>query len=181
MPLSCKIQGISVGYGSVIRKMSKALLTRIQELCYEPIFIGTSVADLQREVIENCWGINASQIECAEVTVAEVMTAIEAVLVCRRTQVAVQADVRGALFYMWFDSQTAQLRCGMISDRDAELPFNCETVRISSMEPIISSFLSSPYHEGISWDELAEIEWSDSDGDDGRQCHPLQVYVMQMP
>lgn len=160
----------------------KTLLARILDLCHESIYIGSSTAELQREIAENRWCISATQEECAEVSVTELTSALHAVSVCWRAQVVTRADSRGALFYMWFDEQASQLRCCIISDRNAALPFRCATTPIITMEPIIADFLSSPYHEGIPWEELTEVEWLDSDEEDGiRQEIPFQVYIEQMP
>lgn len=161
--------------------MDKALLAQILELCHEPIYLGTSTVDLRREIAENRWLISATREECAEVTVAEVMSAMHDVTVSWRTQMVTHADSRGALFYMWFDEQASQLRCCIISDRNSALPFSHATEPVSMMEPIIAAFLSSPYHEGIPWDELTEVEWSDPNDDDVMQEIPFNVYVEQMP
>lgn len=163
--------------------MSKALLARIHEFCHEPIYLG----DWLRETNENCWCISASQTECDGVSVAEVASAMEDVIAYVRKLVAAQADWRGALFHLWFDEQASQLRCCVISDRNAALPFRCETEQVSSMEPIIIDFLSSPYHDGIpweefiAWEELTDAERSDIDEDEGGRDTPLQVYAEQMP
>ena len=161
--------------------MKKALLARIYELCHEPLYLGTSSADLPREIAENRWLISATQDECAEVSVTEVISAINAVSSCWKARVVARADSRGALFYIWFDEMASQLRCCVISDRNAVLPFGCVTEPVSRMEPIIVAFLSSSYHEGIRWEELDEVEWSVPGEDDERQEIPLQVFVEQMP
>lgn len=161
--------------------MKKALLARIIELCHKPLYLGTSAADVQREISENCWSISATQEECTEVSVEELMATINTVSACWRTQVVARADARGALFYVWFDEQASQLRCCVISDRNAVLPFGRATELVSMMEPIIAAFLSSPYHEGIPWDEFTEVEWSAPDEDDIVRYTPLNIYVEQMP
>lgn len=157
--------------------MDKALLARIREFCHEPIYLG----DWLRETNENCWCISASQAECDEVSVTEVISAMEDVIAHVRKLVAAQADWRGALFHMWFDGQASQLRCCVISDRHTALPFRCKTVQVPSMEPIIVDYLSSSYHEGIPGDELTEVEGSDPNADDVMQEIPFNVYVEQMP
>ncbi len=156
--------------------VGKALLARISEFCHEPIYLG----EWLRETNENCWCISANQTECDEVSVNEVISAMEDVIAHVRKLVAVQADWHGALFHMWFDEQSSQIRCCVISDRNATLPFRCETVQVPLMEPIIIDFLSSSCHKGIPWNELAEVEWSNPNKDVMRET-PLKVYVEQMP
>lgn len=161
--------------------MKKALLARIFELCHEPLYLEISAADLQREISENCWSISATQEERTEATVEELISTINTVSACWLTQVVARSDVRGALFYVWFDEQASQLCCCVISDRNAVLPFGRATEPVLMMEPIIAAFLSSSYGEVIPWDEIIEVEWSDPEEDDIGRYTPLNIYVEQMP
>ncbi|MHB0936334.1 MAG: hypothetical protein ACYDCO_17760 [Armatimonadota bacterium] len=159
--------------------MEKALTTRILELCDEPIYLGHSIDELSREIAENYWGISASQPECAEVTVTELEAALNEVIVCRRKQVAAQADQYGATFYCWFDEQACQLRFCLISGRHNELPFGCVITVISFAKPILAKFLASPYHTGIPWDALEEAQYADPG--EIQLEHRLDVFTLCLP
>ena len=147
--------------------MSKEeFLVELEDIIVDELFIGNTTKDLQDEIAHNMWRISMNQELANDFTVNDLATFFSSVLKNRKKQI-VEKSTHPMIFYMWFDVMAAQLRFNLISDCHETLPFGREYKIINEMNPIISEFLQSPWHDGFTENE---------ENDEACEWEPLLVY-----
>lgn len=139
-------------------KSKHEYLQDLQEVVDDPMFIGSSQEDLMREIETNMWRLSCSRAIAEQLTVEDLEAFFDDVVESRRAQLRASELEHGMLFYVWFDEQAGQLRFNLISDVHSELPFRCQTRRVSELGKVISQFLESRWLDGIPFEELERIE-----------------------
>ncbi len=132
--------------------------------------------DIVAEARGNQWSFAVTSQQAAALGTAQVASFVHAVAAARGRWLAVRNAVP-MLFYCWHDELAAQLRFSLVSTRHGRLPFGCEVEQAASLDSVVSSFLGSPYHDGIRL-----IEASESDpASEGEADRPLPVWVARLP
>jgi hypothetical protein len=137
---------------------NSGLISRLSEIITDEIYIGYSKSDLSQEIHTNMWCISATQKECDETSREDIIGFINELINNRRTQVRNSPTKHGMIFYLWFDAQATQLGFNLISDFHEHLPFGCSIRLVDQPDSIVDAFLQSPYHDGISMDEVLEVD-----------------------
>jgi len=130
------------------------------------------------EIAENMWVISINEEDREKILPNQLVDFLFVLINKRIDQMSKGGTIYPVVFYMWFDEMAAQLRLNMISDFGKQLPFGCNIEIIDSPEPIIKDFLASDYHQGISWDELSEMD--DVVDEDDNLLFVLKVFVARI-
>jgi hypothetical protein len=130
----------------------------LEEIVVDPLVIGDSEEDLDKEIANNTWSISISNELATELSVKDFMGFFEKVISNRREQIKSSNNQIGMLFYVWFDGQAGQIRFNLITDFDSNLPFGCKIKIIDNLEPIIEEFLRFPYNDGIPVEDVTDEE-----------------------
>lgn len=132
----------------------KEFMEELKEIIEDPMFIGNSIEDLDKETAENTWSVSMGQELANAFTMEELVSFFTQVQTNRKEQI-VQTSNHSMIFYVWFDWQAAQLKFSLISDFHEKLPFGGNYKTIERIEPIIAEFLQFQFHDGF---PVAEID-----------------------
>ncbi|WP_400190588.1 hypothetical protein [Hymenobacter sp. B81] len=120
-----------------------------------PLFIGSGLADLNKEAVSNQHSIAFTTQQAQQLTIQDLRQMILGIVAAKHEQLRTQSGlVYPMQFYCWHDKQAAQLRFSIVSAAAAALPFRCQVRLTPDLDDILSSFLGSGYHDGIPWNEL---------------------------
>lgn len=75
------------------------------------------------------------------------------VVAARREQLR-QRKSRSMTMYWWHDVLAGQLRCSLVCTSHRRLPFGVRVKRVESVRPIAEEWLTSPWLQGIPFDQL---------------------------
>lgn len=153
----------------------------LRNLVTLPLHLGSSTDDLQDEIRHNLWSIAISGRQAETLTKEGFVAFLDEVLENRSRQLQETNVDRGALFYVWFDEQACQLRGNVISDLHRQLPFGCSIELEDRPDSIVEAFLRSPYHDGIPWSELDEVDPDVAAPDPDPPDYVLRVYCVRLP
>lgn len=144
----------------------------LEDTITDPIFIGSSKEDLDKEISNNMWRISLEQELASRININDFVDFFSMVIDNRQNQIKVSSGQHGMTFYLWFDRMASQLRLNLISTIHQRLPFGCELELLDRMEPILYEFLAYPFLNGL------PIEGY-SDGSDEKP-YVLKVYVKKL-
>jgi hypothetical protein len=150
----------------------------ISEINSDPIFIGSSSDEREKEIQVNTYCISLTQAQINGLSVDNLSQYILELEDCRRKQFQKEPNKVGMIFYCWFDEMAAQLRIGTVSKFHSKLPFGCE-LRYVSLDQIVSSILNSQYHDGIPLTEFEEVEFDEEHSDDESEGFCLDIYTSE--
>ncbi|WDH96910.1 hypothetical protein PUW24_22645 [Paenibacillus urinalis] len=140
----------------------------LEDVITDPIFIGTSIHDLNKEISNNMWAISLEEEIAKELRIEDFLNFFNRLLANREYQVRKANKKQGMIFYLWFDAMASQLRFNLISGDHGQLPFKCELELIDHMVPILEDLLASPYLNGL---------FTEDDSDDtSDRPYKLKVY-----
>jgi hypothetical protein len=103
------------------------------------IFLSGITTLIDEEISNNMWCIAASSENIKKISVKKLNDFFDRLLEKRKRQIQELNITYGAVFYIWFEQDVKE---------------------------IISDFISSPYHDGIPWEELKECECDTFDEDE---------------
>ncbi len=106
------------------------------------LYLGSSAYDLREEIANNMWRFHGSPEETGHHSVDKLKGWLESVIGNREQQLLDQHPVRRAIFYMWVDTQLAQLRFNLISDAHDPLPFGRRCNILQTPDLILHDFLA---------------------------------------
>ncbi|MEC0106893.1 hypothetical protein P4H27_08075 [Paenibacillus taichungensis] len=121
----------------------------LEDIINDSIYIGSTTADLQKEIETNMWRISISNNLFNQITTDDFNEFIYKVIENRKDQIKNSNSNLGMYFYLWFDFMASQLRFNLISDINKKLPFSCEIQILNDPKEIIDEFLRSPFHNGL--------------------------------
>lgn len=111
---------------------------------------------IEAEARGNCWSFSLTRGQAKDLTTRDVVYFLQAVILVRERQIIEQfGRQHPMLFYCWFDQQAAQLRFSLVSASYNHLPFGSEIHIETDLARIVEQFLSSPYPDGIPFEEFA--------------------------
>jgi hypothetical protein len=121
----------------------------LEDIITDPIYVGTSIEELNDEINNNSWRITLEQSLSSEITVNDFVEFFSDVIQNRKHQLSNANETHGMIFYLWFDRMASQIRFNLISDFHDNLPFQCEIDVLESIETIIQDFLEYPFLNGL--------------------------------
>lgn len=142
-----------------------------------PLFITGDKNLQEQEMLKNMWVLSLDHDLQKALKIDDLIQFIIKLLENKNKQLKQLGIVCPVIFYMWFDEMAAQLRFNIISDFNDELPFECKISIISDPISILENFLYSFYHEGITWEELEELE---SEFDEDQTEFILDVFAVKL-
>lgn len=144
----------------------------LEDITNDSIYIGSTAADLQKEIETNMWRISISTNLVNQITTDDFNEFIYKVVENRKDQIENSSSNLGMYFYLWFDFMASQLRFNLISDINKKLPFSCEIQILNDPKEIIDDFLRSPFHNGL------PIEGYNDDSEDKE--YTLKIYKIHL-
>jgi hypothetical protein len=144
----------------------------LEDITNDSIYIGSTAADLQKEIETNMWRISISTNLVNQITTDDFNEFIYKVVENRKEQIENSSSNLGMYFYLWFDFMASQLRFNLISDINKKLPFSCEIQILNDPKEIIDDFLRSPFHNGL------PIEGYNDDSEDKE--YTLKIYKIHL-
>lgn len=132
--------------------------------------------DIWSEARGNLWSFSITAQQAATLGIEEVTSFVHAVAAARGRRLSARGSAP-MLFYCWHDEQAVQLRFSLVSASHDRLPFGCAVAKTDGLDSIVSSFLSSPYHDGIPQSAMSE---AGPDSKDNPEV-VLPVWVLSLP
>jgi hypothetical protein len=152
-----------------------------QEALDDPIVVGSTADDLNREIKANTWWLSVPDDIRATMSRNDVARFLEALMRDRSAQIRRMKATHGMIFYVWFDELAAQLRFSLISDVHERLPFGCSIRLLLSPDTIIDAFLQSGGGY-LPWADFVEPDPSTSlELDEAADDYTLDVYSVRIP
>lgn len=139
------------------------------------LYLGSSTEDLRDEIYNNMWYFSGSSKDTARFSVVQLKQWLEDVIADRERQLLAYDPVRRAIFYLWVDTQLAQLRFNLISDAHVRLPFGRRYTILETPESVIEEFLAR-LSNGNGWLDTNADNW-----DEFLQNQSLDIYAVALP
>ncbi|UOQ52002.1 hypothetical protein [Hymenobacter cellulosivorans] len=142
-----------------------------------PLFLGSGFEDVNKEALSNQHSMSLTAEQAGQLTTENLHRMMLGIMGAKRQQLLAQRGQSYPMqFYCWHDEQAAQLRFSLISASAAALPFGCPVRLTADLNSILSAFLSSKYHDGITWDELAAATSAANETADDSSVYYLDVW-----
>jgi hypothetical protein len=143
------------------------LLESIAAIADQPVKLA---AGDPRAESDNIHWLDASPAERSALSVAALVAALLATAHKLRERVA-----EPAVFYVWHDEQTAQLRCSVTTRPATDLPFGSDYRVTGDLAPIVAMFLTATPKAAVPW----EVELT-ADDPAPRDDPPVPVWVFDL-
>ena len=127
----------------------KQYFNNLEDIITDPIYVGSSIEDLDKEISTNMWRITLEQELASQIRTNDFIDFFNKVITNRQDQINTSHEQHGMIFYLWFDLLASQLRFNLISSIHQKLPFGCDVKLLDKMELIIEEFLAYPFLNGL--------------------------------
>lgn len=129
----------------------------LERLISEPIFLTDRTDQIDEEIKNNHWVINAPSYIISQLTITDFLEFIQKVKDNYKIHLDnSQLDI-DLIFYLWFE-EPGELCFNFINSNHGQLPFDCKLKFTDKAEEIIEEFFASKYHDQvILMDEFEEI------------------------
>ena len=154
----------------------------IQDVISDPIVVDIDGKDAN-EAMANQWSFSITEEQAKELSVQTILNFMNDIIDAREQAILKQfGGMHPMFFYCWHDEMAAQLRFSLVS-AEKRLPFSSEINIEQELSKIIESFLSSRYHNGISFKDLVDITLitDEQSTEPERPLEPLQVWYIKLP
>lgn len=152
-------------------------LSSLEEIITDQLFLTESTDLLNEEIAENCHCIGLSSKLAKQVQGTNLMEVLQKVRANRTLQLKASSISTHLIYYSWFDEQAAQLRFNLINGNHKALPFGAEIQLIEDESYIVDAFLTSSHHEGISWEDLKDVDLASVEKETSKPEYRLKVYT----
>lgn len=128
------------------------------------------------EIDHNMWCISLEGNLIESITLKQLKGFVDKLLENRKLQLKDNNLSQGAIFYMWFDQQTQQLRFNVITN-NAKLPFECEVQLYATPEFILNNFINTVRDISQHGDRIEFFDGNDwLDEDQNEKEYVLDVF-----
>jgi hypothetical protein len=138
----------------------------LEKLLYAKITLIDRDILTQKEIYQNFHGFDCSEIFIKDLTLNYLQTFVKKLVENRKQQVTALHHEPGAVFYLWYDEQTLQIRFNVLSGKNRPLPFaSHKTECLNSPDTILHRYLDDALTNAF---ELELLDTSDQYIDDNR-------------
>lgn len=144
----------------------ETFLKQLKEFETAELFVTDKTDIVKTEIYNNAVAIGLTKETASQVSTNDIKTFLAKVKSNRQDQLLksnIQIDL---IYYLWYDEMAGQLRFNLINSNHIRLPFTCNLKYVDTEEEIIEDFLKSSYLNGISFNELTDVENDGSENDD---------------
>ncbi|HEV2601208.1 MAG TPA: hypothetical protein VGT41_02835 [Candidatus Babeliales bacterium] len=153
----------------------------LEEVFDANILITGSLARQKEEISENTWKVAFDDKFIQKLTIKDLEQFIERLVQTRIRQLERQMNHTPVTFYVWFDDMSLHLCFDFLSGKGIKLPFGCKLNLLSSIEPVLKSFLTeaqrAAIHGHVNIDDLIFFSPGDPGLDDEEPEWIQDVYV----
>ncbi len=154
-----------------------------QELFNESILITGKLSKQQEEIRHNTWGIMLDSEFAQKVTLQDLQLFFKELMHHKSIQLQQNKYKGPVTVYFWVEELSGRLCFDILSGRNIKLPFSCKLNLLSSIDPILQSFLNINHRTAttgadIAMEDIKFLELGDEGfGDDYTVDWIQDVYV----
>lgn len=151
-------------------------LSDLNEIFQAPVILNQSQ---EVEIDDNMWVLTCAEKALYTITLKDLAQFFEQLLMHYNGLAATKYPKIPAIFYLWLDPQTLQLRFNILSKTtEAKLPFGCKVKIVQYYLGILQSFLDTNKQFILEGDVIEEVDEFDDEEDQGNFV--LDVYVKKL-
>ena len=116
-------------------------LNSIKDIIKDKIFITNGLAELDKEISNNCWSISVDEETALNLSANDIEDFLKKVKENRKNQLANSNSTQDLQYYSWYDQQAFQFRFNLININHPNLPFGAKIKTVKKEEEIIKLLL----------------------------------------
>lgn len=145
---------------------TETFLSQLMEFEKAELFVTDKTDIINTEIYNNAGAISLTKETASQVSTNDIKNLLAKEKSNRQHQLLKSSIEIDLIYYLWFDKMAGQLRFNFINSNHTRLPFTSNLKSVEIEEEIVEDFLKSSYLNGISINELKDVENDESENDD---------------